>query len=821
MTIEQALFGELNRGHGLLMTSGDRNLMAELAPRLDLPDNAPPGADWSPFVSGFPFKGWYVVARTFHDQAAPRAGMVLAHAVLIPLEKAGTCSDLRPLFKNLIAEGNRPSELPEIAEVEEYGPPPLSSELEGVVSALVSPGKGPVVRFGHLGFEELISALWVRLWPEMRKSFSFRLSFGPNDIVETPAPNLVCTPRSLVARWRHVRISEQYLGAPQSAAADALLNDGAGRPLLAFGNSIGVTPSSFEELSLLERAYRFSELKPAGMSSALTATRLVAALSPQRDLGGERKKALINNLALSIESAGMSDLLKLRNLDLTAYEGLGEIWRSLSARIDRSDFDQREDHDTLDLVRDALSTEAIKEWRDAVLRGLRTAAEKGSRSLATALWRWIAMGESDDLLQHIEIGKNLENAMVAVAPAKLPVASAMQLLEIAAAKNLHRLHASAAIAALGIEKAAGLQARVEPSNSSIGLRLIGEAATDEQKVDIAVEVGDDRLVEIAADAVSRHPALMQRVTGSRTVVRDIWYAAIGINPAAWKGPLKPEEEFRRQLVALLEGDRGAAPIVNVLSKTPLANIIDFDRRSELWSVLAEPARQRILTATAQGYFMQVEDGRELWTPEQPLLAAVLQSPKLDALLDKAAADDFHRGLELISITGAFNEQQFQRWLSLALAKHLRLSEEDASKLGHLVARRRWSQVANDLLKLLSTGKREDVRPALRNASDLIGFVDRWYYKLAPVSAYEKWESIADLASELYPPGPDHDDLWERAGGRGADLTQFGNGRSRWREALRKVRYGRQPTIRRLLVEMLKDYPKNEHLRLLAIDPEFQ
>nr|WP_255626709.1 effector-associated domain EAD1-containing protein [Phyllobacterium sp. KW56] len=195
-------------------------------------------------------------------------------------------------------------------------------------------------------------------------------------------------------------------------------------------------------------------------------------------------------------------------------------------------------------------------------------------------------------------------------------------------------------------------------------------------------------------------------------------------------------------------------------------------------------------------------------------------PKLALLLDDLASRDFGRAIEILTVTGAYGETQFRKWLAAALIKNTRLTEQEAVSLGQLITRQRWSVTVDDLLKLLSLG-REDLRPALRGAVDLISYLNRWLNKLTPVNSFEKWESVADLAAELYPTGPDHDALWERAGGRSADVLQNGNGRFKWREALRTVRYGREPRIQKLLGEMLRDYPQNQHLKLLANDPEFR
>ena len=99
MRIEQAFYGEHRGGHSLLASSGDDEVSAGIVHRLDLPDAAPPGVEWSPFLGGFPYQGRYVLSRTFRDTGASRSGMVFSHALLARLDEIVDTADLRPLLK--------------------------------------------------------------------------------------------------------------------------------------------------------------------------------------------------------------------------------------------------------------------------------------------------------------------------------------------------------------------------------------------------------------------------------------------------------------------------------------------------------------------------------------------------------------------------------------------------------------------------------------------------------------------------------------------------------------------------------------------------
>ena len=102
---------------------------------------------------------------------------------------------------------------------------------------------------------------------------------------------------------------------------------------------------------------------------------------------------------------------------------------------------------------------------------------------------------------------------------------------------------------------------------------------------------------------------------------------------------------------------------------------------------------------------------------------------------------------------------------------------------------------------------------------MIGIFTRWTLGLSAVSYEDKWTVLEELAADLYSNGPDHNEIWSRAGGRDADLQSFGSGRSRWRNAIGQIRRGKGPRPSQLLDEMRKDFPQNDQVRYLASDPD--
>ena len=390
MRIEQALYGEHRGGHSLLASSADDDVSAGIAQRLDLPDTAPPGVEWSPFLRGFPYQSRYVLSRTFRDTGASRGGMVFSHAILARLDEIVATLDLRPLLKLLASSDRQRPDVRTVDLVRTESPLPHSNELIGVAEALGMNGRLPVVRRGHIGFDDLIVALWARLLPEIRRGFAFRLSFDPRDLRETPVPALVCTPNPMVARWSDypmVRVAASP--EPASLAAAILSGHRKAAPLLEFMQEIGSKPTTFRDLRLAEQAYLLNIGKPT-VERRVGAVRLIESLSPNPDAGKDGKNVVVRQLCELVPAARAEEILLLRNLQLSGFSLPSRVWNAVKTWVAKNSYSQDQDVQMLDVLEDATSsTAAIQEWRTAVLDGFQRATGSRKSFFFAAFWRWL------------------------------------------------------------------------------------------------------------------------------------------------------------------------------------------------------------------------------------------------------------------------------------------------------------------------------------------------------------------------------------------------------------------------------------------------
>ena len=824
MRVDQAIYGTIKHGHALRCASGDRQLAGELALRLDLPDTEPQGADWSPVATGFAVRNRYVVARTFSDPSAGRSGMVITHALICDLDEIAAIDDLGPLLAHLITSFDAAPAAVEPLEVTPVpGMSPETPDLVDTALALVSRGSGPVVRIGSDGFEKLMVALWGRLWPALRRKLYFRLSFGPKDAMEKPEPTIVCTPVSLVGRWQQQQRIVGRSSAERPRAAGMIDGSADGAELRDFGERIGANLDSFQELQLLEQAHALASAAPDTVARLISAARLIERLSPNPKRGEVEKRTIIERLLEVFPTAQPSEILTLRNLALSGFQTNGLVWQALEKWCERNDYLPLNDPDMVTIVADALiDDDAVVAWREAAKRGLGRSIAATSGRFAAGFWRW-AKSEprvSPPLVALVATDPKGLETLKAAAPIDLDAATANPIIDSAAKHKLFRLHAVAAGASMRPAEAASAQSTVEPGADATAMRLAMRRAKPDEILDVVASVPDERVLAIAGEAVAKDPTLLAKRDMSTTPNRRIWTTALKADARAWRGPHDPRKAFDQLLGEQIDGGKPPAELLHLLSASPLADLTTYPRRSEVWDKVPFTIRDRLLAATTDAWFASAGAGQQKTKIEPELVQSIIRDPRLDQFLTSFPAGTLAEGLQVIDGLGGLDHARFRRWVSTAVRAVRPLTPPDADLLGRTLVVRGRSDIVGDLISIYRAG-RSDVAPVLRHCLELIGFLDRWFLGLSPVSATQKWDGFTELAADLFPNGPDQDALWERSGGRDADLRYHATGKERWRSAIRDIQNGKPPRVPRLIQQMRADFPENRNLVLMANDPLFR
>lgn len=823
MRVEQAVYGEIpGRGHGLRTSSTNAPIAAAIASKLDLPDVVPPGVQaWSPFVRGFPIDDHYLLARTFLDSSASRGGMVLTHALIVSLDDMCEVESLAALFGRLAASVTECPDSVVTLELDNAGSSHLpAADLIGTANALTAQGLAPVVRLSVEGFEHLVDSLWKNLWPALRRAFAFRLSFGPNDLVEQPTPALVCTPEQLQARWTKHRMVKPDDQTPNSESAMILCGQRDVQPILALAEDLGFGVHTLKELSRLER---LQTLLSGGESfdDLLAAIRLADGLSNRPTFGASIKDELIGRFTALIPGADCKQLLLMRNLALSGFANTRSLWSAVELLVSNLGFAPADDSDLMQMVAAAVDEDlALPPWCAAVRTGLSTAARRDKPAIYQAVWRWAehnhtAFAAAVDTLPADE---TVEQRLAGEVPRKLHVSSSAALVSPLLKKRWLTAYGAALAATLSPIDATGQQLKVDKDlDHSAGLRSALRYASPPQTLECALVHKDSRLVGLCAEQAAAHPKILSNIRCDDITEQQVWGAVIAKNSSLWNAPSNAIGARDTVLAQLVEGLPVDTGLLEALAKTPLADLCATSERARLWSLLPASQRDHYLQATATGWLEVAAKGAVVTSPEAPLERAIMASSNLRSLLEGSSVSVDAR-LAIVSGLPSFPEEVFIAWLNNLLKGARMLSHADSEQMGTLVASRHWERAAKHLSDRLAD--RPDIKPGLRLCADLVSFYTRWKLGISKLSAAEKWKAFEDEVCELYPGGPDSDELWSRAGGKNSDLPgRSQNGATRWHTALNSIRFGGRPTARDLLKMMCKDFPMNEKLRLYISDTD--
>lgn len=817
MLVQCAVYGEVNNGHGLRATSGDIAFAKRISGRLDLPSNPPSGVHWSPAISGFPIHDRYVIARTFLDRSASRNDFVVSQALFVSLDEMAGFSSIGRLFDCL---ARAPTDIrdPVAIDIEEGSPPEPPLELVEAATLLVANPNETLVKLGGEGFEPLVAALWFALWPDMRREFAFRLSFAPSDLVETPKPALVFTPAALVARWHGHPLLGRGVASPLPMAAAVLVGATVPDGLRTFADDMGIEQRTLSRLKLIVRAYEMVSAN-ATFEEIVGALRIIDHLSVDPTSGRKAKDELIARLVALMPDGTAKQMMGLRNLALPGFGSIAQVWAAAEAWLSKHTLLTPAADKALTALVEAICEpgSAIEQWQAAFAKGLHTLASRNQRGFAKATWIW--MGARPDqtaaILGFAPFHKEMEDALIACIPSELACDVTVLRAELVKRSWL-RLHGVVAALTLSAAEAVESQLAVDTVlEHSAGIAAALGKASPQEVVAIAIKHMDLRLDALATALITKTPSLLRQYDFSNAGTQRVWASAIRENVDCWKAPADPKGTRNAILMATLDRGDYCASLFAALADTPLADLSDFLQRAQVWERV-DPVGG-FLRATSRAWIAHACLG-EAYNCDGKLMVAVLQSDDLAEVLN-ATRSDAGAALNLIASLPGLREERAVDWFDDLSMNGKHLTEQQAQLLGRIILDRRWGLLLLRVKNRFISGATR-LRATLRVCVSMLPVLSRWVLGLGSLTLDEKWESFAKVAADLYPSGPDHDDLWERCGGRNSHLPRRISGESAWRSAFAMVRKGTDVRIDVLVKEMQNDFPSNPNLRFIAHDRDF-
>jgi len=306
-------------GHELLASSvhldrSDQDIIDRLS---DMSGPLRPGETFEPYLTAYPLPSgkYYVLARTWQDHQAPRAGCVLTRSLLVPTatwEAAPAPADFVRLLLPIDREHGR-AESRRVQPTHTVLPPVFERRAGELVEALFLENRQPMVMFETRHAELLSLRLLSALWPGLRRTFAictFALSSRP--LFETRPFDLLFAPKTARSRFsdwagRKIEFGTSPPVRHRWTEATARQIFEAAEPSLVAIDALGVLKADRRgDETVLRLSLLWNELVEKSTSSPTAALGLLDILSSQGTAFEEVSNELTPLLERSIQMAGSS-----------------------------------------------------------------------------------------------------------------------------------------------------------------------------------------------------------------------------------------------------------------------------------------------------------------------------------------------------------------------------------------------------------------------------------------------------------------------------------------------------------------------------------
>ena len=209
---------DIREGHQLLASSIQLDSQSdELVTRLsDLSGSMTFDLEVVPYLTCYPLPNlkYYAVGKTWLDTTAPRAGCVLTHTLIIPIENWKSSPD-PSIFRQLIDKPDNSSDTERYRQALEVDIALFSSDIRRLqvesdltvefVYRFFGEGISPIVWFNESNAEEYFWKFVGAFWPQLRGQFACcTFCLQPRFLEDRPL-NLMFAPFSAYLRFQQIQ----------------------------------------------------------------------------------------------------------------------------------------------------------------------------------------------------------------------------------------------------------------------------------------------------------------------------------------------------------------------------------------------------------------------------------------------------------------------------------------------------------------------------------------------------------------------------------------------------------------------------------------
>ncbi len=831
IVIHQAICGEQNKAWDLLKTTlPDISIAKKIAFKADLQDSPPSGVVWESVIRGFLLNDYYLIIKTYPDNSAEvRNGRVFSHCLLISKKDLPNVSNLGlllPLFKEEIDKSITIE--PIILDLKETSnntfEDPLRLRFNRAIQCYtkLSNGDNTIVWVGQKDFEKAICQFWRLLSPLQKESFNFGINFTPNEISKDKI-NFITIPENIESKFlagdfclirkdeaiELTEFSEQFLAGDSNAT----------KRISAFIRAIEAEKFSKGEISTLAKGVNtFESLNTITDLRLLnTLANIVAKYSPDEAKGILFKNELINRICIVVALSDEKQILMLKNFPIKSFAGsANKLSNSVDNWITDILFSEpyNKKYNCSSLINQIYDASSLNWWISLFKKRIKDFLSNIEGSSSLIIWCWI--NNDNSILNKIssEIGgsREIENYFLLTFPSVIPEASVPVIKKFAVQRKWFRLHAMTLKSGLSFEMALDGQLKIDNDEHFYeGLEIIMNGIKPKTIIAITLSNREQRCIDICAELCKNDTKLLGSIEIENLTWQSIWVATLKKGVKITAGIKAPKRIIFRIFDALVERKSVNEELLEIVSETEFANILDYPQRAKVWTRFPFHLKNKFLSRTSLNFLETL--GKTSSIQVDPEMVSYIFTGNFIAtfLTNKSIKS----ALPIFAVYSQLPEYMLRDFIFRYTGK---IDVVDSKQLGKLVLNRRYYTVAEAIHQKFYFDR--NYKYALIECAQLLGFFTKIYLSRelsnVEVTKDEWWDAFEGISFKLYSSGPLENKIWTQANGKDYDLLTRGTGKEIWIAALRKLRNGgcEKITVVGLLKAMYKEHSKNEELQML-------
>lgn len=695
--IHHATFGAKDGSHQLLESTlpATMPVLEELRFLVDRPaGHIDSSVSWSPYWGCQPVGEWWTVWRGEEDPTAPRKNMVRAKVALLPLAECGNVSDLSTI-------------LSAVGHCDESS---CGAEFAGTVVERLAATDSPVAIPDLSIAPGLLSALWPRLWAGARRELSLRTVFAAESLNIAAPPKIALFPPALLTRWRGNEVTSEP---DQCSSPAGRWFAGEASPQLRrlLQENADHLPGDFSVLLRLNRLVEKLDALHSGHGSLADALLIV-----------RTQEAFPGGLSLPPEDAEVvgaallkladSDAGEVRTASLTRMDQVPnrEAVKGAVARWVEDHIAEANDQDALWILQHHLSESHSAWWRDGVSAGLASAVGGTTRTLATAVWRWLEL--QPQALRWIEsyfdADERSEVWLAAVAPDLPRGALFDEVRQVCSTKDWPALLATVLRGRRPLAEVVGI-IRGATATPELGLEALVGGRSAPEVVVAAATTAWTPLLDRAAEATRAQPHLFASVDDKPAVFELLCrHLALG---GRFPDELVTVGFLSRVFVGLLNGDDTAAAIATKLpARAGGAALVHKDAST----VLAR-LNDDVQIGAAEAWWTRFTTDEGASAPPEPIRRLVV-----GAVRERTSGASITLVIQLLEVLPSIDEASFTDWM-----RHTGFFWEDGDhqRLARVLESRQWKSAATTFRR----SWKQELKLVAWYAKSLLSWSDRFWW----------------------------------------------------------------------------------------------